>query len=310
MTALTEQETGWINDVAGRLRLIQTDTAQLDAAKRSELLQEQVDRSFKDVAPASRSRLLEALLARFPVAGNVAHPVSSALSPAAPVPAVVPLSPAALLDKLLAALPALPEDERGELAKKIAAAGLVSTPTTGGVPLVLSEETQRALGLAPGQSASPDRLAQLLVVLLDALSRLDQTSMKTAEVLSPRSSLLKRNESVRRAAGRFLAGETDSVETPLREVSGLLGALLAAALGGGRIFGQQYLERFSPSAIEDVVTAEGGGGMFGPNKKERCWDRYVDLARDFATPDLVDRRIKECLALVAQRTLEKSNLGR
>lgn len=309
MTALTEQETGWINEVAGRLRLIQADTAQLDAAKRSEFIQEQVDRSFKDVAPANRSRLLEALLARFPVAGNIAHPVSPAMSPAAPVPAA-PLAPAALLDKFLAALPALPEAERGELAKKIAAAGLVSTPASSGTPLVLSEETQRAIGLAPGQSASPERLAQLLVVLLDALSRLDQTSMKTAEVLSPRSSLLKRNESVRRAAGRYLAGETDSVETPLREVSGLLGALLAAALGGGRIFGQQYLERFSPSAIEDVVTAEGGGGMFGPNKKERCWDRYVDLARDFATPDLVDRRIKECLALVAQRTLEKSNLGR
>jgi hypothetical protein len=308
MTALTEQETGWINEVTGRLRLIQADTAQLDAAKRSEFLQEEVERSFKNVAPANRQRLLAALLARFPVAGKTSVVVSSAPSSA---PAPAPLSPAALLDKFLAAVPTLPENERAELSKKILAAGLTPAPATGGGgPLNLSEETQRALGLAPGQSASPERLAQLAMLLLDALSRLDQTGLKTAEVLSPRSSLLKRNESVRRAAGRFLTGETDSVETPLREVAGLLGALLAGALGGGRVFGQQYLERFSPTAIEDVVTAEGGGGMFGPSKKERCWDRYVDLARDFATPDLVDRRVKECLASVAQRTLEKGNLGR
>jgi hypothetical protein len=309
MTALTEQETGWINEVTGRLRLIQADTAQLDAAKRSEFLQEEVERSFKNVAPANRQRLLEALLARFPVAGKTTGSVSPAVA-SAPASVPPPLSPAALLDKFLAALPALPENERSELTKRLLASGLTPAPTAAAGPLNLSEETQRALGLAPGQSASPERLAQLAVLLLDALSRLDQTGLKTAEVLSPRSSLLKRNESVRRAAGRFLTGETDSVETPLREVAGLLGALLAGALGGGRVFGQQYLERFSPTAIEDVVTAEGGGGMFGPSKKERCWDRYVDLARDFATPDLVDRRVKECLASVAQRTLEKGNLGR
>lgn len=308
MTALTEQETGWINEVTGRLRLIQTDTAQLDVAKRSEFLQEEVERSFKNVAPANRQRLLEALLARFPVAGKTTGPVPPAVA-SAPASAPPSLSPAALLDKFLAAVPTLPENERSQLTKRLLASGLTPTPAAAG-PLNLSEETQRALGLAPGQAASPERLAQLAVQLLDALSRLDQTGLKTAEVLSPRSSLLKRNESVRRAAGRFLTGETDTVETPLREVAGLLGALLAGALGGGRVFGQQYLERFSPTAIEDVVTAEGGGGMFGPSKKERCWDRYVDLARDFATPDLVDRRVKECLAAVAQRTLEKGNLGR
>jgi hypothetical protein len=102
----------------------------------------------------------------------------------------------------------------------------------------------------------------------------------------------------------------NSIDPQAREVAALLGALLAATLGGGRGFGQQYVERFSPSAIEDVVTAEGGGGMFGRSKKERCWDRYADLARDFATPDLVDRKLKECLAAVVQRTVEKTASGR
>jgi len=304
MTALTELETGWINEVAGRLRLIQADTASLDAGKRNEFLQEEVNRTFKAVPPANRKRLLEALLSRFPIAGNIA---SQSASSAATAPVPVSLSPAEMLDKLLAAWPALAEPARAELTKKLLESGLV--PAGGGSGGSITEESQRALGLASGQQANPERVTQLTVLLLDALSRLDQTALRTMEVLSPRSSLLKRNESIRRSAGRFLAGELDGLDPQLREVSGLLGALLAASLSGGRVFGQQFLERFSPTAIEDVVTAEGGGGVFGRNKKERCWDRYVDLARDFATADLVDRRVKECLASVAQRTLEKGSVA-
>jgi len=146
-------------------------------------------------------------------------------------------------------------------------------------------------------------------MLLDVVSRLDQTALKTLEVLSPRSPLLKRSESIRRGSLRFLAGELDTLEPQSRELSALVGAMLAATLGGGRVFGQQYVERFSPAAIEDVVVAEGGGGMFGPSRKERCWDRYADLSRDFATADLVDRKVKECLAAVVQRTIEKGAGG-
>lgn len=46
---------------------------------------------------------------------------------------------------------------------------------------------------------------------------------------------------------------------------------------------------------------EGGVGIFGKNKKERCWDKYVRLAKDFETADLVDRRIRDCLAAFAEK---------
>ena len=305
MLALSEQENGWINEVAARLRLIQTDTAQLSSEKRSEFLQEEVERSFKDVPPSNRQRLLGVLLARFPVAGKV---VGLAPAPSAPVPATVAApvaeSPAQTLERLLAALPKLTEAQRAAVSTKLASAGLL--PAVREVAAVeISETTQRALGLQANQPLSVERLAQLTAVLLDGVSKLDQTALKTLEVLSPRSPLLKRGESSRRSSLRFLLGEIDSLDAQSRELSALVGALLAATLGGGRVFGQQYVERFSPAAIEDVVMAEGGGGMFGPSKKERCWDRYGDLSRDFATADLVDRKVKECLAAVVQRTVEK-----
>jgi hypothetical protein len=303
MTALTEQESGWINEVATRLRLIQTDTAQLESEKRCEFLQEEVERVFKEVPPANRQRLLEALLVRFPVAGKVLGTFSD--EPAVPaVPPPVMESPEKTLERLLAALPKLSEDQRAGLTQKLIESGLIPAKRSS-APLEISEEALRALGVPAGQTPDLERVVQLAGLLLDVVSRLDQTALKTMEVLAPRSPLLKRNESIRRSAARFLLGEVTSIDPQARELSALLGALLAATLGGGRVFGQQYVERFSPSAIEDVVTAEGGGGMFGRSKKERCWDRYADLARDFATPDLVDRKLKEALAAVVQRTVEK-----
>ena len=309
MTALTEQEGGWINEVATRLRLIQADTAQLEAGKRCEYLQEEVERSFKGVSTANRKRLLEALLVRFPVAGKIlsATPVAPMPPPVASSSPVTE-SPEETLDRLLAALPKLPEEKREGFSRKLVESGLVPA---GGSPVAqeVSDESLRALGLSAGQPPAMERVVQLAGLLLDVVSRLDQTALKTMEVLSPRSPLLKRSESIRRSAARFLLGEVQTIDPQARELTALLGALLAATLGGGRVFGQQYVERFSQTAIEDVVTAEGGGGMFGRSKKERCWDRYADLARDFATADLVDRKIKECLAAVVQRTVEKGGTG-
>lgn len=307
MTALSEQEHDWINAVANRLRLIQSDTAKLDHAKRAEFLQEEVQRSFKDVPAANQQRLLEALLVRFPVGGQVAG-----VAAAAPVPVTAPPqpeveSPEASLARLVAAAPALSPEQRAAFIRKLIEAGLAPAVREVGA-VEIPEQIQQALGLPAKQPLAVERLAQLAATLLDTVSRLDQTALKSLEVLSPRSSLLKRTESIRRSSLRFLAGELETLETPTRDLSALVGALLAAALGGGRVFGQQYVERFSPAAIQDVVLAEGGG-LFGPSKKERCWDRYVDLARDFATADLVDRKVKECLAAVVQRTAEKGAAG-
>lgn len=306
MTTLTGQESTWVHEVAGRLRLIQADTAQSEPAKRAEFLQEEVERSLKNVPPANRKRFIGALLERFPVAGKVVTSFSPMpVAPAAPVP--VAETPEETLERFLTSVSALPARERSELIQRLLAADLIREQRSP-ASLELSEESNRALGLLAGQQPRPERIVQMTLVLLDIFARLDQTALKTMEALSPRSSLLKRQESVRKAVARYLTGEAEAVEPQMREAFGLVAGLLVAPLSGGRAFGQPYVERFSPAAIEDVVTAEGGGGMFA-NKKERCWTRYCDLARDFATADLVDRKIKECLASVVQKTVEKSNIG-
>jgi hypothetical protein len=309
MTTLSGQESTWVHEVAGRLRVIQSDTAQVEPARRAEFLQEEVERSLKDVPPANRKRFIGALLERFPVAGKVVSSLSPATSvPTAPAPApVVAETPEETLERFLTSVSKLPAGERSELIQRLLAADLIREQRSP-ASLELSEESNRALGLLAGQMPRPERIVQMTLLLLDIFARLDQTALKTMEVLSPRSSLLKRSESVRKAVARYLTGEAEGIEPQMREAFGLVAGLLVAPLSGGRAFGQPYVERFSPAAIEDVVTAEGGGGMFA-NKKERCWNRYCDLARDFATADLVDRKIKESLASVVQKTVEKSNVG-
>jgi hypothetical protein len=95
-----------------------------------------------------------------------------------------------------------------------------------------------------------------------------------------------------------MAGDSKEIESFFRTVSALLGGMLAAMLGGGRDFGRQLVERYAPSAIEQVVEGEGGGSFIpgmGRSKTDRCWDKYKTISKDIATPDLVDKWVRDCL---------------
>ncbi len=299
--ALTEQEIGQINEVAGRLRLIQADSALASPQQRREFLTEEIARSFKQTAPADRRRCLEALLARFPVAGQFANHAAAPL-PSSAQPAPPPReSFDQLLERLLKCAAELDEKKRAEAAKRLREAGLAQANSEGTEPN-LSDELRQALGLPEGQQPNVRNIAKLCVLLAETFQRLDQTALATMRELAPKSSLLKRPQDFRGAAIQFLTGQSESIEPHLRVVSGLLGALLAGILGGGRDFGRQFAERLSPTSIEDVVVGEGGGNiLFGKSKKERCWERYLLLFKDFETPDLVDRRIRDCLAAFVER---------
>jgi hypothetical protein len=298
-TALTEEESDWINHCAGRLRLIQTDAAAAPGEKRREYLKEELGRCFQDVAPANRTRFLEALLARYPVAGQT---VKTGVAPAAPAPAPakpVPESVEQVAERLLAAAADLPEAKRGEITKRLSEGGLgraSQEPTV----LPTPEDLCKRLGLKPDQQPHLARVIELTVFLVDAVVMLDQNALKTMRELSPRSPLLNRSEDFRKTAARFLTSTEGGIEQQWNAIRGLVGGLLAAIQGGGKDYGRQFVERMSPVAIEDVILSEGGK-LFGPNKKERCWDRYKDLSEDISTPDLVDRKIKECFGAFVER---------
>ena len=294
-TVLTEDELGLVNDCAARLRVIQGDAVAIEADKRCEYLNEEVTRSFKVLTPARRRGCLEALLARFPVAGQLAKSVSQAPTVVA---APVPLTPEQLIERLVAVAAEVPEEQRADFARRLSDAGL-SWVDKEALELEVSKELQTRFGLPPDRQPRLERVVKLASLVVQSLHDLDRTATIAIKDLYPRSAYLNRAQDFRQATGQYLAGNTDEIEPQIRVSAALLGGMLAALLGGGRDFGRQFVEKYSPSAIEEVVFSEGAKGFMGPSKKERCWDKYCSLSKDIATPELVDRWLKDCLGRFA-----------
>jgi hypothetical protein len=303
-TTLTDQEDQWIQECAARLRLIQVDAVTLAPEKRREYLQEEVERSLKNSPPANRQRYLQALLHRFPVAGQVAA-VTPVAAPAAPPPAPAPLTPDELLERFLAAASGLPKEARAAYAEKLRAAGLVVTvpvaPAASTPAIDVSEELRKVLNLKPDDQVQLSRMVELAVVLADIFARLEQAAMTAMRDLAPKSSLVRRPLDFRAAAAQLLVSPDAPLEPHAKAVASLLGAMIAALLGGGRDFGRDFVERLSPAAIEQVVRDEGKGGIFGKKPKELCWEKYAELFEDYATAELVERKLKDCLGAFAEK---------
>ena len=298
VTALSEQENNWLADAVRRLRLIQANGRDVAPAKRAEYLREELTRNLDTVPPANRKRFLQALLSQFPVAGRtVAQPRSA---PPEPVPPAESQDEA--LERFLQMLTELAPEKRPAITQRLSAAGVVGVKQEDDQS-ALAEELRVALRLPAGQTPQLNRLARLAVVLIDMLQRVDERALDTMRDLSAKHPLLKRPQDLRQAAAQWLSGDNTALEAHLRMVSSLLGALLAALQAGAKDFGHQYLERFSPSAILEVVESEKRFGWLPgqPSKKECCWEKYEDLANALATADLVDRQIKDCLVAFMKR---------
>ncbi len=300
-TSLTDAESTWVNEVALRLRAVQAEAEAASPERRRECLREEFGQSFAKVPPEDRKRLLEALLAHFPSDGNSPQPLATVhtATPSPVVPEPTAKSPDELVAALLTSANELTEEQRNALARKLAEGGF-NWVDRQEVVLEVADEFRQGLGLSADQQPRLARIVQLSLMLIDLLGRLDHMALKTLSDLSPRSAVLTRPQEFREAIASYLTGATDSVEPQIRAMSALLGGLLAATLGAGRDFGRQFVERFSPSSIEDVVKGEGKVKLFG-NEKALCWDKYKDLAKDYATPELVDRKIKDCLGAFAEK---------
>lgn len=293
-STLTDDELDTINQCAGRLRLIQSDSAALSPERRREYLQDEISRTFKDASPANRKRLLEALMARFPTAGRSSLEAAPAATAAAPPPE----SPQALLERFLKLSDTLSQQDKAAFAKKLSEAGYAAPAERAPAGVEVTDDMRQRLGMQPGRDPHLGRLMEVTGFLLQTLNDLDRAALLTLKELNPRAALLNRPKGFWAAPGRYMAGESQEIEPFFRTVSALLGGMLAAMLGGGRDFGRQFVEKYSPSGIEQVVEGEGGGSLIpglGRSKTERCWDKYKVLSKDIATPDLVDKWVKDCL---------------
>jgi hypothetical protein len=298
MTVLSEQEMAQVNDLASRLRRIQMDTANAPPDKRRDLLQEELGRSLKGIAPASRQGHLKVLLARFPVAGQVVQSASTApvAAPAAPPPTLEEL-----LERFLESAHGIPAAKREEISGRLAKAGFVKTERAVS-ELEASAELREKLGLAAGQQPGSQGILELAAQLTELCAKLDQATFNTWSALSKNNSSARRHQDLRVAVARRLSGEGEELEPRLQAFSALVGGLQVALLKGGREFERFYAERFAPQAINDVVEGEGGVGIFR-NKKELCWIKYCERAQDFAAPGVIEKHLNDSFLAQVEKVI-------
>jgi hypothetical protein len=299
MTVLSEQEIGQVNDLASRLRRIQTDAATAPPDKRRDMLEEELARSLKGVPSASRKGHLKVLLARFPVAGQV---VQTGLAAPAPAEAEQPPTMEDLLERFLEAAAGIPAAKRDEIARRLAEAGFAWVDRSA-TELEVEPEFREKLGLVAGQRAKSRRTVELAAQLVELCVKLDQATFNTWSAISSKSNPAgRRPQELRAVVARHLTEEGEALEPRLQAFSALVGGLQVAMLKCGRDFERYYTERFAPQAIDDVVAGEGGGGLF-KNKKERCWDKYYERAKDFAAPGVIEKHLNDSFVKLVENTV-------
>jgi hypothetical protein len=292
-TSLTDEELERVNQCAVRLRLIQSDSGSLSSERRREYLHDEITQSFKDVSPNGRKRLLDALLCRFPSGGRTAMEL-----PATPSAPSTPETPQELLERFLKLSADLSPQQKAEFTKRLSGAGYAAENKQAAGGVEISETMRQRMGIVAGKEPNPQRVFELTALMLQMLHDLDRAALLTLRELNPRANLLNRPKDFRGLTSQYLMGESQDIEPFFRAVSALLGGMLAATLGAGKDFGRQYVEKYSPTAIEQVVEGEGGGSLIpgiGRSKTERCWDKYKTLSKDIATPDLMDKWVRDCL---------------
>ena len=261
-------QAAWGARLAARLRVLQTTCAEDAADLRQGLLEDEIARALRDVAPDERPAHLAALADAFPEFAASEKPAAPAI-PAAADPLDFPtLPPEVLMADLIDAAPGLSPEQRAEYGQRLLAAGFgvavagasaasAASAAAAGASFELPGEVRARFALSASQPVDAARALRLFGLLADLTTALDQLAWGVWKQLAPQSVFRRESGAAgdfRRLAALYLSGDPE-VASP--QVAGLLDktrrlvAGLLAALGpAGGTFARGFVERFSPAAIE------------------------------------------------------------
>jgi hypothetical protein len=303
MESQLSEEALWAVALAARLRVLQANFADDDAATRQSFLVEEIERALKGCVPDTRRVLLDALAVRFPSfesGGSLPDPKAKA--PAAP-PA--PLTPEELLQRLLDAIPKMSGLQRSEMTEKFANAGVlqvvVSEKSGGGFET--PPELQKRLALAAGQSVNADRAGKTLAMLLDMVLTMDQLVWTLWKQIAPKS-MVRREADLAKLSGEYLIGSNEvssaqvqqTVEKTRKMIAGLLGAVGRA----GGSYARERARLFDPSAIEADSRSEK---KWNESVEFACWRKYVQLSKEYGAEPVIEKGIQEAVAKAAENLI-------
>jgi len=290
------EESLWASALAARLRVLQANFADDDAAARRDFITQEIERALKGCVPEKRRALLGALADRFPCWQGSSPPV-----PATGAAPVTSETPADLLEKLLAIVPSLPAEERASLLARLQAAGLVSERPGGA--LEMAPELRKRLALEGNPPLDPDRAGKAIAMLLEMVLTLDQLVWTLWKQVAPKSPVRKEGELTRLAAD-YLVGSAEVSQTQLLQtcertrklIAGLLGAIGRA----GTTYARERVQLFDPAAIETDARAEK---KWNESVEFACWRKYVQLSREYGAEPAIEKAIQAAIAKTAENLI-------
>ena len=279
------EPSSWAEEVAGRLRMLQTSFADDAPKAREEYLTEEIERSLKAVAGSRRREFLDALARCFPGPERIGISRTDAIP--API-AATSRTAEDLAEDLIDRLPELTKESRAWLVERFRSMGLVEAPDRG---LDLPPGLRGKLGLSLEQSLDAERLTKLLAALLEMVATLDNLVWSLWKTIAPKSAVQREaGDGLRRTVGRYVAGDREvatlQINQMLDKTRQLFAGLLSAIGPTGETYARNHLETFAPAKIR--ATAETGG--FLTNVEQKCWRRYLVLASELSGP-LIEKQI-------------------
>ena len=290
--------TTWAQQVAARLRCVQADFADADKEQRHGFIEEEIQRSIKDIVPERRKEYIEALSKFFPqaeTAQNAAREDKSGDQ-------VVELTPEQLLERLIKIAPLLPKRKLDDFSLKLQQAGYLPLETTS----LMDSPPPEFLSVFPieqGQQVDLQRTFRLLQAFGEFYVSMDKVTWNIWRAIAPKSTL-RRDPSpqndIAKMGARYLSGDSEVSVDQIKQVSGRLRQLLAGILTAigpaGRGFAQKHLSKFSPEAIKDAANQESG---FFSSLEQKCWRKYTDLTRELNS-DAIEMELQEAIARHAE----------
>jgi hypothetical protein len=297
------EESLWASALAARLRLLQANFADDDAATRRDYLTQEIEHALKGNTPEKRKLLLENLATRFP-AGPVLAPPPAAGSAAG---SAVEESPEAILERLLGVVSELSAEQRAAFSERLKQAGLMAQGPAAG--FAGTPEMLKRLSLGPEQAVDGQRAAKALAMLVDMVLTLDQLVWTLWKQVATKS-MVRKEADLAKLAGEYLAGNGEvstaqllqALEKSRKLVAGLLGAVGRA----GATYARERNRIFDPTAIEADARAEK---KWNESVEYACWRKYVQLCKEYGTEPAIEKSIQEALVRAAENLIMGRPVG-
>ena len=280
--AIAERAT-WASSLATRLKYLQTTLTEETPESRQVHLEAELRRALQQVPVDKRGAHLYALTEALPDWDLAA---ATAIAPAA----AARQTPDEIVASFLQLVPQLAGEQRENVKRKLAAAGLI-VPAPQGIEGDALTAVRAKLKLDPEDPVDTTQLAKLFAIYAEAMLALDQLAWNVWRNAAPKSPVRRDTAQgdLRTVTRRALSGDAEAaavqvhVQKQIEASRQLIAGLLAGLGPAGKNFAKRYQQRYTPDAVRELVRTEGGG-----KNDAAYWKKHTELAAEITETVIED----------------------